>query len=278
MNLISKLEMSLKKESERQSLIKTLMTTSFVMTALIAAPVFAANANTMGTAEAEQKVNLEAAKSSQKKVDEIHEETQTLKGQYRQALQSIENTQIYNEQLREVIASQKEEKVRINEEIINVQETTQKVAPLMVKMKDSLADFVEADLPFLPKERKKRIKELDDLFVKSGVSLSEKYRKVLEAYLVENEYGSTIETYTDSLKLDGQEQSVEFLKVGRVGLYYLTKDHNKAGVWDLSSNKWKELSGSERGYVEKAIKVANKQSSPSLLTLPIIKSSAAGVN
>lgn len=278
MNLISKLEMSLKKESERQSLIKTLMTTSFMMTALIAAPVFAANANTMGTAEAEQKVNLEAAKSSQKKVDEIHEETQTLKGQYRQALQSIENTQIYNEQLREVIASQKEEKVRINEEIINVQETTQKVAPLMVKMKDSLADFVEADLPFLPKERKKRIKELDDLFVKSGVSLSEKYRKVLEAYLVENEYGSTIETYTDSLKLDGQEQSVEFLKVGRVGLYYLTKDHNKAGVWDLSSNKWKELSGSERGYVEKAIKVANKQSSPSLLTLPIIKSSAAGVN
>ncbi len=268
MNLISKLKLGLPKQSHF-----LLMLMIFTIS-----PVMSLKANTIGTAEAEQKVNLEAAKSSQKKVDEIVEETQSLKAKYRQALQSIENTRIYNEQLQEVIASQKDEKVRINQEIVNVQETTQKVAPLMVKMKDSLGEFVKADLPFLKEEREKRIKELNELFVKSGVSLSEKYRKVLEAYLVENEYGSTIETYTDSLTLNDQEQSVEFLKVGRVGLYYLTKDKKQAGVWDLSSSSWKPLSGSERSYVDKAIKVANKQAPPSLLTLPMIKSSPAGAS
>lgn len=237
-----------------------------------------AMASTIKTAEAEQKANIEAAKTSQKKVDETFEQTQSLKTKYRQVLQSIENTKIYNEQLREVISSQKEEKTRIEEEIVSVQETTKKVAPLMVKMKDSLAEFVSADLPFLPKERKKRIKDLEALFVKSGVSLSEKYRKVLEAYLVENEYGATIETYVDTIDLKGQEQSVEFLKVGRVGLYYITKDRKKAGVWDLNKSEWLALTGSQRSYVEQAVKVANKQASPSLLTLPIIKSELAKKN
>jgi hypothetical protein len=279
MNLISELKLGLQKIGLKTDRRATVRKTFLWILILALPPITWSEANTIGTAEAEQKINLEAAKSSQKKVDEIFEETQSLKGKYRQALQSIENTRIYNEQLKEVIASQVEEKARIDQEIVNVQETTQKVAPLMVKMKDALGDFVSVDLPFLPEERKKRINELDELFVKSGVSLSEKYRKVLEAYLVENEYGSTIETYTDSLTLNDQEQSVEFLKVGRVGLYYLTKDKKQAGVWDLASNNWKQLSGSERSYVDKAIKVANKQAPPSLLTLPMIKSaSSAGVN
>jgi hypothetical protein len=235
-----------------------------------------ANASTVNSVNTEQKINLNAAKSSQKKVDDTFEDTQGIKAKYRQVLQSIENTKIYNQQLSEVIASQVEEKARIEQEITNVKETTQKVAPLMVKMKDSLGEFVKADLPFLIKEREKRISDLNELFVKSGVSLSEKYRKVLEAYLVENEYGATIETYMDSISLDGQEQSVEFLKVGRVGLYYLTKDRKNAAVWDLEKSAWSPLSRSQRQYVESAIKVANKQSPPSLLTLPMIKSTNDG--
>lgn len=278
MNLISTTKPNLHIIRTRFLFSKSFISRSIVTSIFAILPMWSSQASTMSTAETEQKLNLEAAKSSQKKVDETFAETQSLKAKYRQALQSIENTQIYNEQLKEVIASQVDEKARIEEEIINVQETTQKVAPLMVKMKDSLAAFVEADLPFLADERKKRIENLEELFVKSGVSLSEKYRKVLEAYLVENEYGSTIETYTDSIKLKDQEQSVDFLKVGRVGLYYITKDKKQAGVWDLKANTWKPLSGSERSYVDQAIKVANKQAPPGLLTLPMIKSGSEGVS
>ena len=233
--------------------------------------VFAAK-TTLDTVEVEQTKNINDAQKSQKNVDKIYDETQDLKARYRQALQSIENVKIYNDQLREVIESQKLEKVRINDEIVNIQDTTQKVSPLMIRMKNSLGEFVKVDLPFLSSEREKRIKDLDKLFVTSGVSLSEKFRKVLEAYLVENEYGTTIGTYVDTIELDGKKQSVEFLKVGRIGLYYLTKDKEKAGIWNLQKNQWDKLSGSHRAMVENAIKVANKQASPSLLTLPIIKS------
>lgn len=222
-----------------------------------------------------QKTNLSAAKESQGRVDKTYEETQELKARYRQALQSIENTKIYNQQLREVIESQKQEKELIDQEIVNIKETTQKVSPLMTRMKESLSEFVKSDLPFLSKERNKRIKDLDKLFVQSGVSLSEKYRKVLEAYLIENEYGTTIESYSDALKINGQEQTVDFLKVGRVGLYYLAKDKKKAGVWSLEKSDWLDLNSAEKAAVEQAIKVATKQAAPSLLTLPIIKSSAS---
>lgn len=226
----------------------------------------------LSTVKTEQTKNLNQAKSSQKKVDETFEETQSLKAKYRQTLQSIENVKIYNQQLVEVIESQKNEKLRIENEIVSIQETTQKVAPLMVRMKDSLAEFVKADLPFLSKERKKRIKDLDSLFIKSGVSLSEKYRKVLEAYLVENEYGTTIEAYVDTVNISGQDQSVDFLKVGRIGLYYITKDTKKSAVWDVATSSWKDLGSSDRYKVLAAVKMANKQAPPSLLTLPVIKS------
>src|SRR5690606_36595927 len=137
-----------------------------------------------------------------------------------------------NEQLRSVIESQKEEMKQIEEDIAKVQETTQKISPLMTKMKDSLKEVISYDLPFLREERSKSIKSLDELYVKSGVTLSEKYRKVLEAYSVENDYGQTLEAYKDTVEIGGKKLIADFLKVGRLGLYYLTKDVSYGGVWN----------------------------------------------
>lgn len=220
----------------------------------------------------EQETNIKAAQKSQEKVDQLTEQAQSLKNEYRQVLQAIENNKIYNQQLRDIIASQNEEMVKIEEDIEKVKVTTQKITPLMTKMKDSLTEFVKFDLPFLPEERNKRVQDLEELFVKSGVTVSEKYRKVLEAYLIENEYGQTLEAYKDSIELDGKKMTVDFLKVGRLGFYYLTKDGSKGGVWNTGKQNWEPLNSSQRGYVQKALKVALKQSTPSLLTLPVYKS------
>lgn len=224
---------------------------------------------------AEQEINLKNAKESQVKVDQISDETQALRDEYRQVLKAIENSKIYNQQVRDLIEGQKVEMVKINKEIENVKDTTRKITPLLARMKDSLTEFVSYDLPFFKDERTKRLADLKELFVTSGVSVSEKYRKVLEAYLIESEYGQTLEAYKDSVEIDGNKVSADFLKVGRVGLYYLTKDGKKGGIWSLNKKGWEELNSSQRALVAKAVKMALKQSSPSLLTVPVIKSTTA---
>lgn len=230
-----------------------------------------ASQNTIEGVSKEQDKNIGAARQSQKNVDQLSDQTQSLRNEYRQVLQAIENNKIYNQQLRDLIESQKTEMVQIEEDIEKIKDTTRNIAPLMTKMKDSLKEFVSYDLPFLKEEREKRIENLDELFVKSGVSVSERYRKTLEAYLVENEYGQTLEAYSDSLDIEGTKVTADFLKVGRIALYYLTKDSKKGGVWNSQNQTWEPLSSSERNYVRTALKVALKQSSPSLLTLPIYK-------
>ncbi len=221
---------------------------------------------------AEQKQNIQIAKDSQVKVDQLSDETQALRDEYRQVLKAIENSKIYNQQVRDLIEGQKVEMAKINLDVENIKDTTRKITPLMAKMKDSLTEFVTYDLPFFKEERAKRMADLKELFVTSGVSVSEKYRKVLEAYLIESEYGQTLEAYKDSVELDGNKVSADFLKVGRIGLYYLTKDGKKGGIWDLKKQGWIELDSSQRSLVGKAVKMAMKQASPSLLIIPVIKS------
>lgn len=249
--------------------VKLLMCTAVMSVALNAM----AQENTVKGVSQEQGKNIKAAQESQAKVDKLAEDTQTIRGEYRQVLQAIENSRIYNQQIRDLIQGQKDEMVKIDKEMDNVKETTRQITPLMAKMKDALTDFVKVDLPFFKDERQKRMDDLKDLFVASGVSVSERYRKVLEAYLIESEYGQTLESYKDSVELDGNRVSADFLKVGRVGLYYLTKDGKKGGIWNLQTQKWEPLSSSDKVLVGKAVKMALKQASPTLLTIPVYKSS-----
>ena len=101
---------------------------------------------------------------------------------------------------------------------------------------------------------------------RADVSLAEKYRRVLEAYQVETEYGRTIEAYQDDLILEDETRTVNFLRIGRVGLYYLTLDGQEAGAWNEG---WQSLDDSYRQAIDKGLKVAKKQLPPDLLVLPL---------
>ena len=57
----------------------------------------------------------EKARASQKRVTKMAEQTRNLLDQYRATLKEIENTKIYNDQLRQLIASQKKEMVSTKE-------------------------------------------------------------------------------------------------------------------------------------------------------------------
>ena len=105
---------------------------------------------------------------------------------------------------------------------------------------------------------------------RSDVSVAEKFRQVLEAYKIENEFGRKIEAYKGSVPIDGVERDVNFFRVGRVALLYQTTDSEVSGAWDNNKREWVELSsGAYRSAIQKGLRIARKEASIDLLTLPI---------
>jgi seryl-tRNA synthetase len=225
---------------------------------------------------AEDKKSLNMAKASQQKIDKLSDQTQTMLQKYRQTLKQIENAKVYNNQLRNIIKTQEEEKVSIKSQIGQLKDTAKGIVPLMVDMVKNIKTFVELDVPFLPVERAKRINDLESLLSRADVSTSEKFRRILEAYQVENEYGRTIESYRAIKMKEGNEMTVDYLQVGRIALLYQTLDGKETGVWDQGAKKWVELGSEYKKSVQAGIKMAKKQTAPQLVKLPVAAPKTGG--
>ncbi len=94
--------------------------------------------------------------------------------------------------------------------------------------------------------------------------MSEKYRRIVEAYQIEIEYGRTIEAYQG--KVD--DKTVDFLRAGRVALLYQTLDGKQTGYWDADAKKWAQDDGYEDA-IKAGLKVAKKQAAPDFIVVPV---------
>jgi hypothetical protein len=128
---------------------------------------------------------------------------------------------------------------------------------------------VRLDLPFLIDERTERTAELRALMSRADVTNAEKYRRIMEAYQIENEYGRTIEAYRSALEVDGRELTVDFLRFGRVALVYQSIDQSMAGVWSQENRTWEPLDSSHRSAIRQGLRIARKQAAPELIRVPV---------
>ena len=209
------------------------------------------------------------AETSQKKINQLDDETKQLLQKYRTALNKTENLRIYNGQLSSYINGQKEEILGIRKKIEEVKDTGKEIVPLMLRMLDSLNRFVKLDVPFLFDQRKSRVQKLKEALNRSDVSVSEKYRQLISAYKLEQDYGRTLESYREIKKIDGKDFTVDYLRLGRVAFIYKSLDGRHLAYWDKNSREWKKLSKSYKKDITKAIKMALKQAPPDLVKLPI---------
>ncbi|MDG2307781.1 MAG: DUF3450 domain-containing protein [Candidatus Binatia bacterium] len=218
------------------------------------------------------------AQASQKKIDAISDDTDALAAEYRAAIQEIKALRGYNKQLEGLIVSQGQEMESLRGQIDNVTVVGRQVMPLMSRMLDSLDQFVALDVPFLPEERAERIANMKEMMGRADVTISEKYRRILEGYQVENEYGRTIEAYRGPVTVDGEEISVDFLRIGRLSLLYQTLDGQQSGMWDNESKTWVPLDDEYRNAIKAGLRMARKQSAPDLIKVPVPAAQAAEVN
>ena len=217
------------------------------------------------TIDAQVKIDV-ASQKSQQKVDKLADETNALMLEYRAILRQLDSLQTYNDQLNKLVISQQTELNLIDSQLQAIEITQRDIVPLMLKMIDVLAQFVAIDVPFLADERRARVAQLQKMMARADVTLTEKYRRILEAYQVETEYGRTIEAYRGDVTIDDNTRTVDFLRIGRVGLYYLTLDGLEAGIWNKG---WQRLDSRYHQAISQALKIARKQLPPDLLVLPV---------
>jgi hypothetical protein len=217
---------------------------------------------------AEQAAADKDASASQERVNGIDDETQKLLAQYRQAKAETESIKAYTDQLSLQLQSQLDELDSIQRQLLEVETTAREVVPLTKRMLDTLKEFVALDTPFLIEERRKRVATLEEVMNRADVTVSEKYRRVVEAYQIEMEYGRTLEAYEGKLGEGADARTVQFLRVGRVALLYQTIDGSETGYWDADKRDW-VVDDHYRHAFQSGLAIAKKMSAPDLLVVPV---------
>jgi hypothetical protein len=241
---------------------------SAVLVAVSPVAVFAQATVDQVMAAGEKRADAGAAE--QQRVEQIADQTNDLLNEFNTVSKVVDGLVTYNTLLQRQVDNQEAEKVALKESIDNVALIERQIIPLMTRMLDSLEVFIQLDTPFLLTERTERLERLRGMMERSDVSSAEKFRRVIEAYQIENDYGRTIEAYKGTVPINGNPQEVDFLRIGRVSLAYQSVGGQYTGAWDVESGDWIELDAAKfKTQVATGLRVARKQIAPDLLVIPV---------
>jgi hypothetical protein len=206
---------------------------------------------------------------SQQAVSRLSDQSDEYFGDYRVTVQQLDQLKVYNRNLEQLVRDQQREKESLNNQLENFGNIEEGIVPLMYELVASLKTFVQLDMPFLQNERRDRLGRIESNLERSDLTVSEKYRQIMEAYQIETAYGRNIEAYPGTLQIDGIDRKVDLLRIGRVVLAYQTPDQAETGHWDKRAKRWTALDDDFRRSVTLGIRIAKKQAAPTLLELPL---------
>ena len=151
----------------------------------------------------------------------------------------------------------------------DIAEIENQISPFLTDLLARIKALKTRDLPFLTQERDKRIQALTSLNADPEIPVSEKFRKLMEALLIEAEYGQTIEVYQQTIPLDGENTLVNIFRLGRLRLFYQTLDRQACGFFNTAK---KALHPFPRVYLktlQAAMAIGSKRKPVEILDLPI---------
>ncbi len=213
---------------------------------------------------------LQLAQASQERINERVQGTRTITDQYRAINKEIDGLKVYNRLMSAQVQGQEAtlEDIKISMDQVDV--INRQIFPLMERMIDGLEQSVSLDIPFLLEERINRIDVLKETLARSDVSVAEKFRKVMEAYQIELDYGSSAEFYKQSLNL-GEDYGVRdynMLRIGRIGLYFQSDNSDITGMWDVNVGDW-VIYDDHRNEIRKGLRMARQLIAPELMLIPL---------
>ncbi|MEO8465801.1 MAG: DUF3450 domain-containing protein [Gammaproteobacteria bacterium] len=184
---------------------------------------------------------------------------------YARTLTEADITARYNTEIEQQLRSQQTDITAVEQEIAGLDATAAAVEPLLQKMFMQFEEFVRGDVPFFATERAARVEKLRDLMARVDASPGERFRRLVEAYQIEMEYGRTMSAYKGKLD-DGRD--ADFVRLGRVSLFYRTADNAESGYWDQQKKMWVADRDSARA-IEQALAIAKEQKAADLIVVPV---------
>jgi len=246
------------------------MTLSITLGLALLLPVSPSVADTLTDIQRTGNAKVAEGKASQVRVNRLSETTQNQLREYRLLQKQIEGLETYNKQLGKQIQNQQELIIKYDASISEVASIERQMTPLVVKMVKSLRDFIELDMPFHMTERRERLSRIDENLVAADINVAEKFRQIIEAYQIENEYGRKVDSYQDIAIIDGVGYEVDVLRVGRIALVAQSKDTAITAAWDSKTTSWQRLDNNiYRNAIREGLKMAHKQAPVGMLVLPI---------
>ncbi|MEM0929853.1 MAG: DUF3450 domain-containing protein [Pseudomonadota bacterium] len=208
--------------------------------------------------------------ASQQRVENLDQQATELLNEYRANVKQLDLLTRFNESQRLEIENQLIQIQGLERDIANVDGLQQAVVPLIGDMLAQLKLIVNADIPFLPAERQARLARLDQIMQDPTQTAASRFRLIVEAYQIENEYGRSIEAYEGTVMEDGAELTVEFLRLGRLALIYKSADDSLLRIYDAETRGYVDLDkGRYLAGVRTGLRMAKEQTPPGLLEIPV---------
>lgn len=228
-----------------------------------------------GSSAAQQRIeqpvrqSIDTRQATQKEEEQWRLEKERLVARFEQLQEKEKQLTTQKKALNRQIASAR---TRINakeKQLADIKEISSQILPFINEIFNALKAQVSDGHPFLTDERQGRIHRLESVMADPDVDISEKYRKIMEALLVEAEYGFTIEAYQETITIDGQAMLADIFRLGRISLFYQSLDRKRCGFYNTATSSWQDLDTAHNPVIQTAIDIAAKRRPIELLTLPV---------
>ena len=213
--------------------------------------------------------SIKTRQTTQKTEEKWRFEKEKLVAKFEQLLQEQERLQQQKSNLQQQVESTQKRIVAKERQLNDIEQISSQIRPFLDKLVKELGLQIADGLPFLTAERRHRIEKLEKLMAAPDISISEKYRKVMEALLVEAEYGFTIEAKQETIEVEDQTRLVNIFRLGRISLFYQSLDQKHCGFYNVAANSWQTLPATHNRDIQSAIDIAAKRRPVELLSLPL---------
>ncbi len=211
------------------------------------------------------------AEQVQQQINQLDDERADMVGEFRTLLQRKTAAELYAKQQAAAVESQQREIASLTDQLSRVDEITSQTVPMLETLIDDLDAFIDADLPFRLEQRKERIQRLRNYLSDPAISVTERYRQIMDAYTAEMEVGRKTDTWKETITVDDKEVTVDMVLFGRVAMVYMDPTGRHAKRYDRETQTWVDLENKYKPEIEKAIRIIQGKRTQDVMYVPATK-------